>query len=666
MALVFSYIRFSSKRQELGDSLRRQLEHADAWMSRHPEHTLSPLQFRDLGIPSHKGQNLKKGALRRFMDAIEHGRVPPGSILLIEAVDRLSRAGLDEGRELISAILKAGVTIVSLIPAEMVIRPGDTNNIAQVTLITMTLYLGWLESAQKSERVGRYWAGVRAKFAAGDTTPIDTKRPSWIDWDKVAKKFTLNAGAEAVRHVYRRTAEGAGRVPILRELQKDFAPIGRSRKWNQSWINAVLADRTVVGERVPHRFDSEGNLVPAGEAVVGYYPAAVTETEWAEAQRGRRLRAKRVGREANGHVNLFKGIIKNANDSCPMHIQSSPDGRGGRQLRYVSYASKRHEAGADRVSVAVADVERHVLGVLAEIDPSLLEAKAGTAEALRQREAVLAALDERIAELEAEMGSAGGRPVRGLAKALEKLEADREAEAREVERLKLQAHADSPLPHCREVLRMLEDAPPEKLQDLRVRLRGLVAELVSVIWVKPERHYGRVWGLVQIHFANGYARGAMIGPGLTSHPGEVWPTSELPDLQKSAGRAVLGEFAKLVMEPAEVPEPDTVAVKLQAAGEQWLGVVRSRMGKASYRVVPSKVRRFLDVVGGDTPTAKLDAKKWAGWVAWLKRAVEAEQLEPATARVSYARSREFVRWVVEKGGCAEFPALKVSAAKALG
>ena len=42
------------------------------------------LSFRDLGVSAFRGRNAKEGALRAFLEAIEHNLVPDGSILLIE------------------------------------------------------------------------------------------------------------------------------------------------------------------------------------------------------------------------------------------------------------------------------------------------------------------------------------------------------------------------------------------------------------------------------------------------------------------------------------------------------------------------------------------------------------------------------------------------------
>jgi hypothetical protein len=94
MAEVLSYIRFSSFPQERGDSIRRQTSLGDAWLNRHPQHTLdATLTLRDLGVSAFRGANLdkEKGDLGKFIHLPKTGRVPKGSILMLENLDRFSR-----------------------------------------------------------------------------------------------------------------------------------------------------------------------------------------------------------------------------------------------------------------------------------------------------------------------------------------------------------------------------------------------------------------------------------------------------------------------------------------------------------------------------------------------------------------------------------------------
>jgi DNA invertase Pin-like site-specific DNA recombinase len=48
--------------------------------------------MRDLGVSAFRSRNATHGALARFFEAIEAGRVRPSSVLIVESLDRLNRA----------------------------------------------------------------------------------------------------------------------------------------------------------------------------------------------------------------------------------------------------------------------------------------------------------------------------------------------------------------------------------------------------------------------------------------------------------------------------------------------------------------------------------------------------------------------------------------------
>src|SRR5262245_23575302 len=111
---AYSYIRFSNREQKKGDSLRRQTEQAEAYAARRGWTLDTSLNLRDLGVSAFRGDNALVGNLGVFLDAIKRGTVKPGSVLIVESFDRLSRQGIDEGYEVVKKILKAGIIIVTL------------------------------------------------------------------------------------------------------------------------------------------------------------------------------------------------------------------------------------------------------------------------------------------------------------------------------------------------------------------------------------------------------------------------------------------------------------------------------------------------------------------------------------------------------------------------
>ncbi len=87
---AYSYLRFSTPEQEKGDSKRRQMDLARRYADAQGLDLDETLTFHDLGVSAFRGSNLD-AALGAFKSAVTDGRVPRGSYLLVESLDRLSR-----------------------------------------------------------------------------------------------------------------------------------------------------------------------------------------------------------------------------------------------------------------------------------------------------------------------------------------------------------------------------------------------------------------------------------------------------------------------------------------------------------------------------------------------------------------------------------------------
>ena len=106
---AYSYIRFSTPEQAKGDSLRRQLQLSRAYAEKHDLDLDETLRL-DAGVSGFHGANLKpQAALGRFLEEIEAGKVPKGSFLLVESLDRLSRTEATQALAVFTSILNQGV-----------------------------------------------------------------------------------------------------------------------------------------------------------------------------------------------------------------------------------------------------------------------------------------------------------------------------------------------------------------------------------------------------------------------------------------------------------------------------------------------------------------------------------------------------------------------------
>src|ERR1035437_2157669 len=111
LATAYSYVRFSTEKQELGASLARQDQLAEKYAKDH-NLTLSAQTYKDLGVSAFKGLNSSQGALSLFLKACNDKIIPKGSYLLVESLDRLSRQDVPTALKNFQALIDKGIVIV--------------------------------------------------------------------------------------------------------------------------------------------------------------------------------------------------------------------------------------------------------------------------------------------------------------------------------------------------------------------------------------------------------------------------------------------------------------------------------------------------------------------------------------------------------------------------
>ena len=94
IATAYSYTRFSSPEQAKGDSIRRQTNLRDAWLLKSGAMLDTSIVLRDAGVSAFSGghrDNPDRHALAAFLELVKKGRIPKGSFLIVESLDRLTR-----------------------------------------------------------------------------------------------------------------------------------------------------------------------------------------------------------------------------------------------------------------------------------------------------------------------------------------------------------------------------------------------------------------------------------------------------------------------------------------------------------------------------------------------------------------------------------------------
>lgn len=95
--------------------MERQADAAERWCHANGHTLNADLHLSDAGLSAFKDDHLSKGALGRFLDMAQSGDLSETPVLLVEAIDRLSRLEAIDGLQyVLLALVRAGVAIVTL------------------------------------------------------------------------------------------------------------------------------------------------------------------------------------------------------------------------------------------------------------------------------------------------------------------------------------------------------------------------------------------------------------------------------------------------------------------------------------------------------------------------------------------------------------------------
>jgi DNA invertase Pin-like site-specific DNA recombinase len=564
---AYSYIRFSSGRQGKGDSVRRQLEWGEG-LCRQKGWTLDEnLDLDDKAVSAFRGANAATGKLGAFLEAVKAGTVKPGSVLLVESLDRVSREDIDAGWQLFRKILIGGVEIVTREP-ERHYTKKDLKDLGTHVEVAVYFQRACDESRVKSMRGKSYWDAVRGKLAAGTSLAGRDGRlphkvaPAWLKLAADRKRFeVIPEAAKAVKLIFQWAAEGLGINPVCAKLNAvGIKPIGNVRNkegeairtrrkdtWCRSYVAKILADRAVVGEYQPHesREVDVGNgqtrwrRVPVGKPIPGYFPRIISDDEWYRVRAAVKGRGKTRGRTAQV-INLFAGLIRDARDGETAHqvYNHSPLKANARQL--LSYGCRNGVPGTPRLPIPYDPTEQMILRALTELKA---EDMVGTKTDERQLEVAalagrLADLDDKIAKSKARVAAEPDTDI--LLDLITDLGKERKAAAAELEKVRGEAAQDQPgtLTETRTLIDLLRRTEGAERLALRTRVKVKVRQLVQAIWILPWEvapgvraaevqvvlHSGKFWAGLLVWKRRGRHRGMTFGFGnVVGKPGEAAP-----------------------------------------------------------------------------------------------------------------------------------------------
>jgi DNA invertase Pin-like site-specific DNA recombinase len=137
----------------LGNSADRQLQYAQRWAKSNGFVLDESLSLRDEGLSAYHQRHVKQGALGVFLRAVEDGRINDGSVLIVEGLDRLSRAEPIQAQAQLAQIINAGITVVTASDGREYNRAGLKAQPMDLVYSLLVMIRAHEESDTKSKRV---------------------------------------------------------------------------------------------------------------------------------------------------------------------------------------------------------------------------------------------------------------------------------------------------------------------------------------------------------------------------------------------------------------------------------------------------------------------------------------------------------------------------------
>ena len=325
---AISYVRFSSLPQGKGDSVPRQVERCRAYCAREGLvlDESEEFTFTDRGLSAYKGANLgEEGELRRFINLVDEGRVEPGTTLVVESLDRLSRQDVYTALSLLLSLVKKGIRVATLTGAGQVFEKGAPDWAIMMAIVEMIR--AHEESAVKEKRV-RAAKQAKLQRARDHGEGLGhASHPLWLRFipeGRGGHYEPFDDRVDVVRQIFDWAINGRGQTAIagLLTAQK-MAPFRGEAgdPWNTSSVGRILRSTSAFGVFQPRTMEgsTDGKPVLLPE-IRDYFPPAVTEGVFMEAQIAMSLRRNDRDTKQSKRFNVWAKVAKCIECGGPLNL----------------------------------------------------------------------------------------------------------------------------------------------------------------------------------------------------------------------------------------------------------------------------------------------------------------------------------------------------------
>lgn len=492
MAHVYSYLRFSSARQSTGTSIDRQLDYARRWAVDNGMTLNESLTMRDEGLSAYHQRHIKTGALGIFLAAINAGRIPPGAVLIVEGLDRLSRAEPILAQAQLAQIINADITVVTASDGKQYNREKLKANPMDLVYSLLVMIRAHEESETKSKRVKAAIRKHCEKWLAGQMPSSRIGRPpQWLRFANGAWEFIPERIA-GIKHAIDLFQRGWGHFRIAEDLIASGLQLGSGTP-NSNQLYRIIRNPALKGEKA---IDLDGESYQ----LANYYPALVNEVEFSELQIAMDQRARAGGSTAGDNPGILTGIgvtycgyCGSSMVACNVTTRRRKDGHLADSNRRINCSCRaaRKECPMP-ASCSVIPLEQAVMTYCSDQMNlnALLDGQGDHETALRARLAKakgnVAEIEARIERITEVMLASDDAPASFIKKARD-LEAELNLATDDIAHLEHQllAVAKSPTPAAADAWAALRQGVAEMDYESRLKARKLIFDTFEKIMIYP-------------------------------------------------------------------------------------------------------------------------------------------------------------------------------------
>jgi len=401
--LVVSYLRWSTGKQKFGDSERRQLESADDWLNKNDYEVNEDFILKDDGKSGYHSENFSdSGALGKFISKVKKGKIPKGTILLIEDFSRFSRAQINRAQQKFLELINNGICVY--VVKDDKLYQEDNYSFEDMIVSLAKMASAHEESDRKSNHLKKFWSDRRQKAidnSKKNQYPVllPSNAPDWLTKVEGAdgnKYFqVIEERATVIRKIFSLADEGGedgmglGSTIIVRILDREgVKPFVGERKnsaktFNDGYITRLLRDRRLIGEYQPHINPVDEKTgkrlhIPNGLPISNYFPPVIDQDTFdrtgSKIDQRKRYQSGKVSRKFS---NLFTKLVKCSfcGSSMTLFTKKGSKAEGGRSayLQCSEGTKLRDKKRCGNKSVRYFDTfEKTIIQTLMELDLSHL------------------------------------------------------------------------------------------------------------------------------------------------------------------------------------------------------------------------------------------------------------------------------------------------------